>query len=50
MTCPDALVAATAERAERQGLVVIHYDAAYDRITSVTDQRYEWVVPQGSVS
>jgi predicted nucleic acid-binding protein len=44
---PDLLIAATAER---HGLVVIHYDADYDLISAVTDQRCEWVVPQGSVS
>jgi predicted nucleic acid-binding protein len=44
---PDLLTAATAER---HGLVVIHYDADYDFITSVSDQPCEWVVPQGSVA
>lgn len=44
---PDLLIAATAER---HGLVVIHYDADYDLIASVTDQPCEWVLPQGSVS
>jgi predicted nucleic acid-binding protein len=43
---PDLLLAATAER---HGLVVIHYDADYDLIASVTDQPCEWVVPQGSI-
>ncbi|MGH3471459.1 MAG: PIN domain nuclease [Nocardioidaceae bacterium] len=44
---PDLLIAATAER---HRLVVIHYDADYDLIASVTGQPCEWVVPQGSVS
>jgi hypothetical protein len=43
---PDLLIAATAER---HGLVVVHYDADYDLIVSVTDQHCEWVVPRGSV-
>lgn len=44
---PDLLVAATAEAA---GLVVLHYDADFDRIALVTGQRCEWVVPAGSVN
>jgi predicted nucleic acid-binding protein len=43
---PDLLVAATAERHE---LAVIHYDADYDRIASITGQPVDWVVPVGSV-
>ena len=43
---PDLLIAATAEAA---GLVVLHYDADFDRIASVTGQVVEWVVPRGSV-
>ena len=43
---PDLLVAAVAEGA---GLVVLHYDADFDRISAVTGQRCEWVVPAGSV-
>lgn len=43
---PDLLIAATAQR---HGLVVIHYDADYDLIADITNQRCEWVVPQGSV-
>ncbi|HEV7482223.1 MAG TPA: PIN domain nuclease [Solirubrobacterales bacterium] len=44
---PDLLIAACAERA---GLVVLHYDADYDRIATVTGQPTRWVVPRGSVS
>ncbi len=43
---PDLLVAAAAEQA---GLVVLHYDADFDRIARLTGQRGEWVVPRGSV-
>ncbi len=43
---PDLLIAAAAERA---GLVVLHYDADYDRIAAVTGQATQWVVPRGSV-
>lgn len=43
---PDLLIAAAAEAHE---LVVLHYDADYDRIARVTGQRTQWVVPAGSV-
>jgi predicted nucleic acid-binding protein len=43
---PDLLVAAAAEARD---LVVLHYDADFDRIASVTGQRCQWVVPAGSV-
>lgn len=44
---PDLVVAACAESA---GLTVLHYDADYDRIASVTGQAVQWVVPRGSVA
>jgi predicted nucleic acid-binding protein len=44
---PDLLVAACAELA---GLAVLHYDADFDRIAKLTEQRAQWVVPRGSVS
>ncbi len=47
VTLPDLLIAATAEAA---GLIVLHYDADFDRIATVTGQTVQWVVPQGSVS
>jgi predicted nucleic acid-binding protein len=47
VTLPDLLVAACAERAE---LTVLHYDADYELISSVTGQPTRWVVPRGSVS
>ena len=42
----DLLLAAVAE-VER--LTVLHYDADFDRIASVTGQATEWVAPGGSV-
>lgn len=43
---PDLLIAAAAEA---HGLTVLHYDSDFDRISAVTGQRCEWVVPAGSV-
>ena len=43
---PDLLIAAVAEVND---LAVLHYDADYDRIAAVTNQRCEWVVPRGSL-
>lgn len=43
---PDLVVAAAAERA---GLTVLHYDADFELIATVTGQEAEWVVPRGSV-
>ena len=43
---PDLLVAAAAEEL---GLLVLHYDADFDRIAEVTGQRCAWVVPAGSI-
>jgi predicted nucleic acid-binding protein len=43
---PDLLVAAAAEHA---GLTVLHYDADFELIATVTGQQTEWVVPRGSV-
>lgn len=47
VTLPDLLVAACAERSE---LTVLHYDADFELISSVTGQPTRWVVPRGSVS
>src|SRR4030081_1721545 len=44
---PDLLVAAAAEEG---GLIVIHYDADFDRIAAITGQRCEWIVPAGKVA
>lgn len=43
---PDLLVAASAEQL---GYTVLHYDDAFDLISSVTGQSCQWVVPPGSV-
>lgn len=43
---PDLLTAAAAER---QRLIVLHYDRDYDYIAGVTGQTVEWVVPAGTV-
>jgi predicted nucleic acid-binding protein len=42
----DLLVAATAEL---HRVTVLHYDADFDHIASITGQPMEWVVPRGSV-
>jgi len=47
VSLPDLLVAACAERA---GLVVLHYDADFDRIARLSGQETRWIVPRGSVS
>lgn len=43
---PDLLSAAVAEAAS---LTVLHYDADFDHIASVTGQPTEWVVERGSI-
>jgi len=43
---PDLLIAAAAEA---EGLIVLHYDADFDRIAAVTAQPTEWIAPPGSV-
>jgi predicted nucleic acid-binding protein len=45
-TVPDLLIAAAAESA---GLIVLHYDAVFDRIAAVTAQPSEWIAPPGSI-
>ncbi len=44
---PDLLVAAGAEQAS---LVVLHYDADFDRIAAITGQPCEWILPAGTVN
>lgn len=44
---PDLVVAAAAEQA---GLIMLHYDADFDLISTVTKQAVEWIVPRGSVN
>jgi len=36
-------------RADRAGVTLLHYDADFDLIASVTGQRCEWVVGRGTV-
>lgn len=43
---PDLLIAAAAEEF---GAAVLHFDADFDRIASVTGQRCEWVVRAGTI-
>jgi len=43
---PDLVVSAAAEAA---GLIVLHYDADFERIADVGGAAHEWVVPQGSL-
>ena len=43
---PDLLIAAAAEA---RGLTILHYDADFDRIASVTGQSCQWIVPAGSI-
>jgi len=43
---PDLLIAAAAEARD---LIVLHYDADFERIAAVTGQRCEWILPAGSV-
>jgi len=43
---PDLLVAAVAER---ERVIVLHYDGDYDPIVQVTGQSMQWVVPRGTV-
>lgn len=43
---PDLLIAAVAEAT---GRTVLHYDADFEHIASVTGQPTEWIVPQGTV-
>lgn len=43
---PDLIIAAAAEQA---GMVLLHYDADFDRIADVTGQAMEWVVPRGAM-
>jgi predicted nucleic acid-binding protein len=43
---PDLLLAATAEVEQ---LSVLHYDADFELIASITGQPTEWVVPRGSI-
>lgn len=43
---PDLVISATALAA---GLVVLHYDADFERIAEAGGASQEWVVPKGSI-
>jgi predicted nucleic acid-binding protein len=43
---PDLIISAAALLAN---LVVLHYDADFERIAAVGGAAHEWVVPQGSL-
>lgn len=43
---PDLLIAAAAEELD---IAVLHYDADFDLIASVTGQRCQWILPAGTV-
>jgi predicted nucleic acid-binding protein len=43
---PDLLIAAAAEAAH---LIVLHYDADFERIAEITGQAQQWVVRRGTV-
>lgn len=42
----DLVIAAAAEAA---AATVLHYDADYDRIASITGQTVQWIAPRGSL-
>lgn len=39
----------TAAAAELYGAIILHYDADFEHIASVTGQREQWIVPRGSI-
>ena len=43
---PDLLIAAAAES---QTMTVVHYDADFDHISTITGQPASWVVPPGTI-
>ncbi|CAN5877580.1 PIN domain nuclease [soil metagenome] len=43
---PDLVISAAAQAA---GLLVMHYDADFERLATAGGAPHEWVVPQGSV-
>lgn len=44
-----ALDLLTAAVAELHHAIVLHYDADFEHIASVTGQRHQWIVPRGSI-
>lgn len=43
---PDLVISAAAQVS---GLIVLHYDADFERISAVGGADHQWVVPQGSI-
>ena len=43
---PDLLIAAVAEREQ---LILLHYDSDYDFVAGITSQPIQWVVPRGTI-
>ena len=43
---PDLMISAAAAEA---GLIVLHYDSDFPRLTAAGGAPHEWVVPQGSI-
>jgi predicted nucleic acid-binding protein len=43
---PDLMIAAVAER---EHVILLHYDGDYDLIAEITGQPMQWVVPRGTV-
>lgn len=39
----------TAAVAELSGAIIVHYDADFEHIASVTGQQQQWIVPRGSI-
>ena len=46
LTIPDLVISAAARAA---GLVVLHYDADFERLAAAGGAPHEWVVPQGTL-
>lgn len=46
MPIPDLVISAAAQVT---GLIVLHYDADFERIASAGGAPHEWVVPRGSI-
>jgi predicted nucleic acid-binding protein len=44
---PDLMIAAVAER---ERVMLLHYDGDYDLIAEITRQPMQWVVPRGTVA
>lgn len=47
VSLPDLVIAAVAERHQ---VTVLHYDADFDLIATITDQPTQWIIPRGSLA